>query len=336
MLDELSSGSNWIEVGWTMTASFAREVESLPDPRFRHEALFYAGDDQFVEACVTFIRAGLEAHEPTLVVVLADKLEKLREALGPDAERVQFADMHAVGRNPARIIPAWQEFVDEHAEPGVRLRGIGEPIFPARDSHELVECERHEALLNLAFAGADNFWLMCPYDTEALPAEVIAQAKRNHPYVAHGEHRELSADYIGDEAIAEPFAAELPEAPEDAAEMRFCNGELPRVRWFVADHCAAAGLEERCVDVVFAVNEIATNSLEHGGGTGLLRTWRAGERFVAEIREAGRLDDPLADRRAPAVGDHTGRGLWLANQLCDLLQVRSFPGELVVRMYFSP
>src|SRR3954463_9291840 len=110
----------------------AAKAESLPDERFRHEALFYAGDEQFVEACVAFIRAGLEADEPTLVVALAGKLEKLREALGPDAERVQFADMDVVGRNPARIIPAWQEFVDENAEPGVRLRGIGEPIFPAR------------------------------------------------------------------------------------------------------------------------------------------------------------------------------------------------------------
>ena len=142
-----------------MRATVEAQAESLPDERFRHEALFYAGDDQFVEGCVAFIRAGLEADEPTLVVALADKLEKLREALGPDAERVQFADMDVVGRNPARIIPAWQEFVEENAEPGVRLRGIGEPIFPARDPHELVECERHEALLNLAFAGADRFWI---------------------------------------------------------------------------------------------------------------------------------------------------------------------------------
>src|SRR3954449_3762957 len=98
----------------------AAKAESLPDERFRHEALFYAGDEQFVEACVAFIRAGLEADEPTLVVALAGKLEKLREALGPDAERVQFADMDVVGRNPARIIPAWQEFVDENDEPGGR------------------------------------------------------------------------------------------------------------------------------------------------------------------------------------------------------------------------
>ena len=315
----------------------SEQVETLPNERFRHEALLYSGDEQFVEACVSFIRAGLEADEPTLVVALADKLEKLREALGPNAKRVHFGDMAEIGRNPARIIPAWQEFVDEHAEPGIRLRGIGEPIFPARDPHELVECERHEALLNLAFAGADRFWLMCPYDTDALPPEVIAQAKRNHPYVAQGEHHELSADYIGEEAIAEPFAAELPGPPADAAEVRFGERELERVRLFVADHCTAAGLvRERVSELVFAINEIATNSLEHGGGSGLLRMWRHGDKVVAEIRDAGRLEDPLVDRRVPDTGDHTGRGLWLANQLCDLLQVRSFPGELVVRMYFSP
>jgi anti-sigma regulatory factor (Ser/Thr protein kinase) len=312
--------------------------EFLPDERFRHEALFYAGDDQFVEACVSFIRAGLEAGEPTLVVALADKLEKLRAALGSDADApgLRLADMAVVGQNPARIIPAWQEFVTENAEPGVRLRGIGEPIFPARDPHELVECERHEALLNLAFAGADRFWLMCPYDTEALPAEVIAQARRNHPFLAHGEHRELSADYLGDEAIAEPFAAELPDPPSEAAVLRFDEDELKDVRRFVTNNTDAAGVaRERARELVFAVNEIATNSIEHGGGSGVLRMWRHGDKVVAEVRDAGRLEDPLADRRLPSLGDRRGRGLWLANKLCDLVQVRSFPGELVVRLYFS-
>jgi len=38
----------------------------------------------------------------------------------------------------------------------------------------------------------------------------------------------------------------------------------------------------------------------------------------------------------PGPGASAGRGLWLANHFCDLVQVRSFPGELVVRMYFSP
>jgi hypothetical protein len=126
-----------------------------PDRRgvepFRHEALLYGGIDGFIEATVPFLRAGADGGDAMLVVVDAAKIDALREILGADAPSVTFADMAEVGANPARIIPAWRAFVDAHPER--RLRGIGEPIWSARSSAELVECERHEALLNVVFAG---------------------------------------------------------------------------------------------------------------------------------------------------------------------------------------
>ena len=66
---------------------------------------------------------------------------------------------------------------------GRRLRGIGEPIWADRSPDELVECQRHEALLNLAFADAGDFWLLCPYDVDALDPDVIAEAHHSHPAV---------------------------------------------------------------------------------------------------------------------------------------------------------
>ena len=209
--------------------------------RFRHEALLYSGDDQFVDACASFVRAGVDAGEPTLVVAIARKLDRLRDALGTTADQATFVDMASVGQNPAHIIPAWQEFVEQHAAPGVRLRGIGEPIFPERSTHELAECERHEGLLNLAFADAERFWLLCPYDTEALPAEVITEARRNHPFVAHDERHEHSIEYRGDAAIAAPFDAALPELLGGFVELRF-DGTLEPVRQLVTEQCAAAEL----------------------------------------------------------------------------------------------
>src|SRR5262245_41742082 len=130
----------------------------------------YAGEHRLVDGVTAFLRDGIAAEEPTLVVLGAPKNAALKEALGPDAERVRFADMDAVGANPARIIPAWREFVD--ANPGQRLRGIGEPIWAARSDAGMSECHRHEGLLNVAFADTPGFWLVCPYDTTTLDAGV--------------------------------------------------------------------------------------------------------------------------------------------------------------------
>ena len=81
-----------------------REVLSLTGPpeEFRHEALFYAGEEEFLAGTGAFVRDGLESDEPILVVLSAPKIEALRSELGAQSERVHFADMAAVGRNPAR------------------------------------------------------------------------------------------------------------------------------------------------------------------------------------------------------------------------------------------
>lgn len=71
---------------------------------FRHDALLYEEDDEFLAGTVPFVRDGVEAGEPVMVVVEA-KLELMRGELGADAEGVEFLDMREAGRNPARLIP---------------------------------------------------------------------------------------------------------------------------------------------------------------------------------------------------------------------------------------
>ena len=102
----------------------------------------------------------------------------------------------------------------------------------------------------------------------------------------------------------------------------------------MARQAAAAGLEaSRCDDLVLAVNEVATNSLRHGGGRGVLRAWRDAGALVCEVRDRGRIDAPLAGRERPVRGQVGGYGMWLANQLCELVQVRSFATGSVVRLH---
>lgn len=294
---------------------------------FRHEALFYAGSSQFVDRCGAFIRAGIAAEQAMLVAVAAPKIAWLREALGGDAELVQFADMDVIGSNPARIIPIWQQFVDSRAGRGAR--GIGEPISTRRDPDELTECQRHEALINVAFGSGPGWWLACPYDTSALHPDVIEEARRSHPVISDGNGGHASDGYTA----ATPFAGRLPEPPVAPDDREFSMDGLAEVRRMVAEAAAAAGLDaDRTADLVVAVSEVAANSVCHGGGGGLLRVWQEPGALVCEVQDQGSIDQPLAGRIVPEQGQLGGRGLWLANQLCDLVQIRCSPSGTVVRL----
>lgn len=306
---------------------------SVPVETFRHEALLYAGIEEFLTGTVSFIRDGVAASQPVLVVVSRPKIAALTARLGADAAAVQFKDMAQVGANPAHIIPAWNEFVETHGRAGRPMRGIGEPIYPERTAEELVECQRHEALLNVAFDPGPGWWLLCPYDTTALPPAVIEEAHRSHPYVGRDHTHTRSGLYPEVPTAGAPFTAPLPEPRGVRSVLAFNGSGLTPVRRLVSTEAARAGFTSKPIaDLVLAVNEVAANSLEHGGGSGTLRIWRDGDVLTCEIRDGGHVDDPLIDRRRPAPGKDGGRGLWLANQLCDLVQLRSSPMGTTVRL----
>ena len=314
----------------------------LPHPRrtggdqFRHEALLYSGDDGFIAGTVPFLREGAVAGEAALVVVSADKIAKLRGALGADADSVMFADMAQVGLNPARIIPAWRDFVADQVAYGRGFRGIGEPIWAGRPAPELVECQRHESLLNLAFVDAPGWRLLCPYDTDALGRDVIQEACASHPYVVDGGARRPSTSYRGLGSVTAPFDVPLPAPPVTPDELTFEAGSLVALRAFVGRRATSAGLSAGLIaDFVLAVSELAANSIRHGGGRGVLRMWEHDGAVVCEVSDDGRFDEPLAGRERPSRDQNGGRGLWLVNQLCDLVQVRSFPTGTVVRVHLK-
>jgi anti-sigma regulatory factor (Ser/Thr protein kinase) len=299
---------------------------------FHHEALMYAGEDGFLAGTAPFLREGLEREDAMLVVVAQRKIDALRSELGSDAGGVRFADMAEVGANPARIIPAWREFADQNA--GRALRGIGEPIFPEHSADELIECQRHESLLNLAFADTPGFRLMCPYDVDAMGPDVIDEAERSHPHVVEDGAERSSTCYRGDDAIAGPFDVPLPKPRGEPEEVEFDVESLGPARDLVAFRAAEAGIgRTKAEDLVLAVNELLTNTLRHAGGTGHLAVWRENGSLLCEVRDAGRIDDPLAGRKLAPPGQVGGHGLWIATQLCDLVQVRTYESGNVVRIH---
>lgn len=307
---------------------------AAPAARFRHEAVLYEGVDGFLDAIVPFLREGVVRDEPMLVAVDAEKIARLREALGTDAGAVRFAEMRRLGTNPACIIPAWRQFVVDTAGEGRPMRGVGEPIWSGRSEPELDECHRHEALLNTAFETGPAWTLLCPYDTSALPTHVIDDARCTHPIVtregSHGASDTYRARY------ADTLLGALPAPRGHCDEFAYGLDDLAAVRSLAMAWARAAGLSAaRAADMVLAVNEVASNSVRHGGGSGVLRSWRESGRFVCELSDGGRIDDPLVGRSLPSDDDPDGRGLWLVNQVCDLVQVRTRESGGVTRLHMA-
>ncbi len=111
---------------------------------------------------------------------------------------------------------------------------------------------------------------------------------------------------------------------------------ISAVRALVSRRAAAAGMDVgRAHDLVLAVCEVATNSVRHADGSGVLRIWQEGDGLVCEVADRGRPARPLAGRDRPMPGQEGGYGLWIAGQLCDRIQLLQRDTGTVIRMHMA-
>ncbi|MEV4163144.1 anti-sigma factor RsbA family regulatory protein [Nonomuraea dietziae] len=299
---------------------------------FEHPALFYRTAQEYTDQTVSFVREGLAAGEPVAVAVPGPNLELIKSGLGSDAHGLLFLDMTDAGRNPGRIIPGvLRKFADAH--PKGRVRIIGEPIWAGRTAVEYPACAQHEALINAAFEGRAAT-ILCPYDEARLDADVLADARLTHPTVI-SQGREQASDAYDWEAIVARYNEVLQPAL-DAAVFSFDAEKLSAARTFAVSQVQRLGLDgTRLMEAELAVAELTTNSVVHGGGHGTLAIWGAEGQVVVEVRDAGRLLDPLAGRRPPELGQLGGRGLMLVHYVTDLVRVHTTDDGTAVRFYLT-
>jgi len=297
---------------------------------FAHHALFYRGRDEYTREVCSFVREGLSAAELALVAVPGRRLDLVRAALGEAGEAVSFADMAALGRNPARIIPAIRRFTDGHRPH--RTRFVSEPVWAGRSAAETTEATRHEALINAALAAVPTT-IMCPYDASGLGPAILDDARRTHPLVIEDGARRASADYSA--AAARAIEGQpLPSPPPGARSTAFRKQDLPALREQVRRRAIQEGItSSRAQDLVTAVHEIAADTVVHATGAGTLRIWRDGTALVCEIQDDGRITDPLAGCHPDSPHDDSGYGLRIAHELCDLVELRSGPWGTTIRLH---
>ena len=189
----------------------------------RHRALIYRDAGDYASLISGFLRCGLVDGARVYAVVPGDRHAGLRAALGHHSEDLEFADMTSLGANPARIIPAIEALTAGEPRP---LRVVTEPIWPGRTAAEIREATRHEALINLAFAGRD-VQILCPYDAARLPGAVLGDARRTHPQVTGSEGIPASKGFAGAGRLPASCTVPLPPRPAGAAALTF-DGDL---RW---------------------------------------------------------------------------------------------------------
>ena len=303
---------------------------------FEHRALVYSSADEYLDAVVPFVGEGVRAGDRVLVVSARENVRALTRALGGRDRGIDRRDSGDWYAAPGRTLRAYKRYVDRHNGSGRGVTIVGEPVWAGRSAAAVREWARYEALINLAFAGAATR-ILCPYDARVVPEAILEHAECSHPAVISGLGSRRSSRYLEPAAFFERLDREPLEAADPTTSALAVTKDLARVRRFVRSKVSHAGLHgDRIADLALAVHELAANALRHGGTPIELRIWTEPTAVVAEIADSGGgLGDRFAGHLEPGPAATGGRGLWMARQLCDLVEVRSTASGTVVRVHMS-
>jgi anti-sigma regulatory factor (Ser/Thr protein kinase) len=266
----------------------------------------------------------VQDDEQVMFLVSADKGDELKDRLGDRPGDITYLAMDEHVRNPARLITLIDGF--RSGADGRRCVSVYEPAFGGT-SASLAETRFGESVLNSPVLQSWNLALLCLYDTSTLDDTALSDMRRSHPAV-RGE--EANSAYEP-ELAGTLFAEALPDVPSGAVTHEVVGRDLAAAREFVRSNGADLAPDRR-EDLVLAANEVITNSVQHGGGRCRMAMWDEDDSVVCNVQDAGHITDPLVGRLAPTAQATAGRGLWLANHLCDLVQIRSSQAGTTVRL----
>lgn len=291
---------------------------------FSHIALFYRSPTEYLDYLVPFVTDSAAVGLPVLVAVPEPNLSLLRDALpAGTVETVTLVDMGQVGRNPGHILGGvLGTFAARHRRQPVRM--VGEPVWDGRSEQEYPACVQHEALINQAFTGRD-VTVLCPYDATHLDSDMLVDAEITHPRLGGAGHPERTSTGFAPETAWARYNEPLPSSPTAASYTLNRLTDLAAARAFSAKYARWFGFSTADIaDLQLIVNELASNSLQHGHGPCTLLLWETGGQLVCQVRDSGHLADPMAGRRPIThEEDQRGYGLFVVNATADLVRIHT-------------
>ena len=304
-----------------------------PREALEHPAFLYGDIDSFLSVLVPFVTGGLEAGEPVVVVVAGEELEALRGEVDTPGEGVRWLDTRGWHPHPASRLRVFHDLVTDLLARGApRLRLVGEPVWPAGPAEHVLEWERYESVLNEVL-GPYPVTLICTYDTSRVAPAIAKSALRTHPVIQNHEVAP-SDEFVPPPELLRRRNAAVPAPPPDAATLATPE-DLAAARRFIEAEARRAGVGVvAAMDLLIATNEVLTNALAHGEGAVGVWVWARENRFLCQVEDRGPgIEDPLAGYRPPDDVASSGRGLWIARQLVDLLQIAPAEPGTRVRLH---
>jgi anti-sigma regulatory factor (Ser/Thr protein kinase) len=135
-----------------------------------------------------------------------------------------------------------------------------------------------------------------------------------------------AADRIGTPLHGSPNGVQRVERPAD----------LRAARQLVIDVAVASGLAtQRCANLALAVSEVVTNAIHHGNGTATIFAYSAQRTVVVDVHDHAAAEIPAFLPDLPGATVIHGRGLWLAQQLCDGFETRRHGTGNIVRLVMN-
>lgn len=304
--------------------------------QFTHRAAFYSSPEHLVGIMLPMVRDSLERDVPVALISSAMTERRVRDELDNPAGLVHLSPP------PTRLRDSGQAVVSLRARELREFTDWAGPVSVVAEHHPNRPGLRPgawaeaDAAINVALSTLP-VTMTCLYPAELGSPEPGA-VHWNHPELV-GEDGSVRANPLArapEEVLARyPVPTPPPLGPPDR-ELSFTPWQLIELRSAVTEATDQAGLERaHAQDFVLAVNEVASNAVEHGQGLRRLRLWRRPGRVICEIHDSGSLTNPLPGLLPPHPNSPRGRGLWIARQLCDLLHVWSDTLGTHVRLHAS-
>ncbi|WP_141566320.1 ATP-binding protein [Pseudonocardia sp. N23] len=294
-----------------------------------HEGVPFSSPAALAVQLAPRLRSAIDAAGPVVVVLDRPERDAVHAELGAAADDVEFLDPADVYRVPAFTVAVRWARLARRTAPGGYATVVAQHVdAPVGDGPGY--WARLDAALDIALPGLP-VEVLCPFP-DTVEERLLRSA--THRTLLSSGHSVRSDGYrMPLDVVAEFPPPPPPELGPPTHIQEFALDGLAVLRRAVATLSTGAGLStERVADFVLAVNEIASNSVEHGPGSGTLRLWSLDGQVVAEVRDAGRMQVPFPGLVAPSPTGARGRGLWLASELSDVLQVWSDGSGTVIRV----